>query len=337
MPLKQTIVKFSISILFIFLISSFYPIYSQIASNGKYLLLIHGGAGNITIKNLPDSALYKEKLTEALQKGLDTLKKGGTSLDAVVVTIKILEDSPLFNAGKGAVFNNDGKNEMDASIMDGKTLKAGAVAGVTTIKNPITAARVVMEKTSHVMLMGNGAEKLAKEQGLEIVDPSYFFDQKRWNQYLISKEKSGLNTIDSTLKKYGTVGVVALDMYGNLAAGTSTGGTMNKKYGRVGDSPIIGAGTYADNVTCAVSCTGTGEYFIRNVVAYDMAALMKYKGFTIKQAGDYIIYDKLKPQGGDGGLIAIDKNGNFTMPFNTAGMFRGYANSDGEINVFLFK
>lgn len=302
----------------------------------KYFVVIHGGAGNITKTNLPDSNLYKEKLEEALKKATDTLSKGGSSLDAVEVAIRVLEDSPLFNAGKGAVFNDEGKNELDASIMDGKTLKAGAVAGVTTIRNPITAARTVMEKSKHVMLTGKGAEKFATDQGLEIVDPSYFFDQKRWDLYLKLKGKSEIKISDAD-STHGTVGVVALDKYGNLAAGTSTGGMSNKKYGRVGDSPIIGAGTYANNNTCAVSCTGTGEYFIRNVVAYDMSALMEYKGYTVQQAADYIINDKLKEQGGDGGLIALDKNGNFTMTFNTEGMYRGYANSDGEVKVFLFK
>lgn len=304
--------------------------------SSKYFVVIHGGAGNITKTNLPDSALYKEKLEEALKKASDTLAKGGTSLDAVEVAIRILEDSPLFNAGKGAVFNDEGKNELDASVMDGKTLKAGAVAGVTTIKNPITAARAVMEKSKHVMLIGKGAEKFAKDQGLEIVDPSYFFDQKRWDLYLKLKGKSEIITTGADTS-HGTVGVIVLDKYGNLAAGTSTGGLSNKKYGRVGDSPIIGAGTYANNNTCAVSCTGTGEYFIRNVVAYDMSALMEYKGYTVQQAAENIINEKLKAQGGDGGLIALDKNGNFTMTFNTEGMFRGYANSEGEIKVFLFK
>jgi beta-aspartyl-peptidase (threonine type) len=305
--------------------------------SSKYFLVIHGGAGNITKNNFSDSVAYKQKLTEALEKGSDTLKKGGTSLDAIVVVIKILEDSPLFNAGKGSVFNDEGKNEMDAAIMDGKTLKAGAVAGVTTIKNPITAARAVMEKTVHVMLTGAGADKFAKEAGLEIVDPSYFFDQKRWDQYIKAKNKSNVIDTNPINTKHGTVGAVALDIYGNLAAGTSTGGLSNKKYGRVGDSPIIGAGTYANNKTCAVSCTGTGEYFIRNVVAYDMSALMEYKGWTVQKSADYIINEKLKAQSGDGGLIALDANGNFTMTFNTEGMFRGYANSDGEIKVMMFK
>lgn len=303
----------------------------------KYVIVLHGGAGNISRDNLSDSAAYKEKLKEALQKGADTLKKGGSSLDAVVVAIKILEDSPLFNAGKGAVFNSEGKNELDAAIMDGKTLKAGAVAGVTTVKNPINAARAVMDKSAHVMLIGEGADKFAKEQGLEIVAPKYFFDQKRWDQYLKGKDKSSIADSNSILNKYGTVGVVALDIYGNLAAGTSTGGISNKKYGRVGDSPIIGAGTYANNNTCAVSCTGTGEYFIRNVAAYDISALMEYKGWTVDKAAKYVINHKIKTMGGDGGCIALDSTGNFIMPFNTAGMFRGYANSKGEIKVLMFK
>ncbi len=303
----------------------------------KYFLVIHGGAGNITKTNLADSIAYKNKLKEALEKGSDTLKKGGTSLDAVVVVIKILEDSPLFNAGKGAVFNDEGKNELDAAIMDGKTIKAGAVAGVTTVKNPITAARAVMEKTNHVMLIGAGADKFAKEAGLVIVDPSYFFDQKRWDQFIKGKNKSNAIDTNPINSKHGTVGAVALDIYGNLAAGTSTGGLSNKKYGRVGDSPIIGAGTYANNKTCAVSCTGTGEYFIRNVVAYDMSASIEYKGWSVQKAADYIINDKLKAQGGDGGLIALDANGNFTMTFNTPGMFRGYTNSEGELKVMMFK
>jgi beta-aspartyl-peptidase (threonine type) len=331
------LIFFFLSFTFLFPGTVLKPFKNSDANQPIYFLVIHGGAGNILKSNLADSAAYKEKLQEALLKGSDTLKKGGTSLDAVVVVIKILEDSPLFNAGKGAVFNSEGKNEMDAAIMDGKTLKAGAVASVTTVKNPITAARAVMEKTVHVMLIGAGADKFAKEQGLEIVDPKYFFDQKRWDQYLKSKDKSDIENPDPILNKYGTVGCVALDIYGNLAAGTSTGGLSNKKYGRVGDSPIIGAGTYANNNTCAVSCTGTGEYFIRNVVAYDISALMEYKGWTVQQAADTVINRKLKSQGGDGGLIALDKNGNFTMIFNTSGMFRGYANSNGELKVFLFK
>lgn len=295
---------------------------------GLYTIVIHGGAGNMDKKDISDSLekAYSDKMTEALIKGADTLKKGGSSIDAVEIVIRIFEDSPLFNAGKGSVFTDEGKNEMDASIMDGKTLKAGAVAGVTTIKNPVSAARKVMDKSPHVMMIGKGAEKFAKEQGLEIVDPSYFFDQKRWEQYQKIKNK-----------KSGTVGVVALDKNGDLAAGTSTGGMSNKKYGRVGDSPIIGAGTYANNNTCAVSCTGHGEYFIRNVVAYDIAALMDYKGWSIEKAANYVVNEKLKSQQAEGGVIALDKKGNFTMQFNTTVMFRGYIKSDGEMKVMIFK
>jgi beta-aspartyl-peptidase (threonine type) len=246
----------------------------------------------------------------------------------------MMEDCPLFNAGKGAVFNAEGKNEMDAAIMDGKTGLAGAVAGVTTIRNPITAARAVMAKSEHVMLAGKGAETFATEQGLAIVSPEYFFTQSRWDAYL--KAKANADSIDALDKKHGTVGCVALDKYGNLAAATSTGGMMLKKYGRIGDSPIIGAGTYADNNTCAVSTTGHGEFFIRNVVAYDISALMKYKGLSLIQAANEVIMIKLKNQGGDGGIIAVDKNGNIAMPFNTSGMFRGFIKSGGEMKVAMF-
>jgi beta-aspartyl-peptidase (threonine type) len=255
----------------------------------------------------------------------------------------------LFNAGKGAVFSNDGKNEMDASMMDGKTMKAGAVAGVRTIKNPISAARAVMEKSPHVMMAGKGAEKFAKEQKLEIVDTSYFFDQKRWDQLQKAKEqeKIQLDHSDTTSllspldiefsgdKKFGTVGAVALDKNGNLAAATSTGGMTNKKFGRIGDSPIIGAGTYANNKTCAVSCTGHGEFFIRYSVAHDVSALMEYKGMTVEQAANEVVMKKLKEAGGDGGLIAIDAKGNFTMMFNTPGMYRGWMkNGKSEVKIY---
>ena len=267
--------------------------------------MLYTGAGNITKANLTDSIAYKNKIREALEKGSDTLKKGGTSLDAVEVVIKIFEDSPLFNAGKGAVFNDEGKNELDAAIMDGKTIKAGAVTGVTTVKNPITAARAVMEKTNHVMLTGAGADKFAKEAGLVIVDPSYFFDQKRWDQYLKGKNKSNVKDTNPVNTKHGTVGAVALDIYSNLAAGTSTGGLSNKKYGRVGDSPIIGAGTYANNKTCAVSCTGTGEYFIRNVVAYDMSALMEYKGWACRKLPIILLMISSKHKGAMADLLPL--------------------------------
>jgi len=302
----------------------------------KYALGINGGAGNITPANLnaEKAAQYKLKLTEVLRHGDSILKAGGTSLDAVEACVRMMEDSPLFNAGKGAVFTAEGKNELDAAIMDGKTGMAGAVAGVTTIRNPITAARAVMEKSEHVLLTGKGAEAFAAEKGLEMVSPDYFFTQSRWDSYV--KAKANEDSITAIDKKHGTVGCVAVDSYGNLAAATSTGGMMMKKYGRIGDSPVIGAGTYADNATCAVSATGHGEFFIRNVVAYDVAALMKYKGLSLAQAANQVIMEKLKTMGGIGGIIAVDGKGNVAMPFNSQGMFRGYINSGGEMKVAMF-
>ena len=305
-------------------------------------LVIHGGAGTILKKNMTPELeeAYLTKLTEALNVGFEILEKGGSSIDAVQKTIHILEDSPLFNAGKGAVFTNDGHNELDASIMDGKTLNAGAVAGVKTVKNPIDAARKVMENSPHVMMAGQGADIFAKEQGLELVDSSYFFTQKRWDalQKALKKEQMELDHDDADNdKKKGTVGAVALDKNGNLAAATSTGGMTNKRWGRVGDSPIIGAGTYANNQTCAVSSTGHGEFFIRNVVAYDIAALMEYGGKTLKEATDYVVLEKLKQQGGRGGVIALDAQGNYAMPFNTEGMYRGVIQKKGEGQVLIYK
>lgn len=303
----------------------------------EWVIVIHGGAGNLNPDDFTDekSKPYRDKLIEALEKGASILDGGGSSLDAVVATINILEDSPLFNAGKGAVFNADGVNELDASIMDGKTLNAGAVAGVTTIKNPINAARLVMEKSGHVMLIKDGAEKFALENGLEMVDPSYFFTEKRWKNLQEAKQREQQKLEDQT-KKGGTVGCVALDKMGNLAAGTSTGGMTNKKYGRVGDSPIIGAGTYANNQSCAVSATGHGEFFIRNVVAYDISARMLYQNETLQKAADDVI-NNLKSQGGNGGVIALDKNGNIAMPFNTTGMFRGFYKAGEKPDASIFK
>lgn len=321
-------------------------------SNKNFALAIHGGAGTILKKNMTPELEkeYTDKLNEALNAGYDTLSKGGTSIDAVIVSIKILEDSPLFNAGKGSVFSTDGKNEMDASIMNGKTLMAGSVAGVRTIKNPITAARCVMEKSPHVMMVGAGAEKFAKQCKCEFADTSYFFEQKRWDQLQKIKktEQQQLDHSDTTSfaeptdidlkdKKFGTVGLVALDQYGNLAAGTSTGGMTNKKFGRVGDAPIIGAGTYANNKTCAVSCTGHGEFFIRSVVAYDVSALMEYKGLSLADAANEVVMKKLVSLGGEGGLIAIDAKGNIVMPFNSAGMYRGFMKSDGTKELLIYK
>ncbi|ELR72946.1 Isoaspartyl aminopeptidase [Fulvivirga imtechensis AK7] len=310
---------------------------------GPITLVIHGGAGTIKKENMtPERELaYREKLQQALNTGYAVLENGGTSLDAVTETIQILEESPLFNAGRGAVFTSDGKNELDASIMNGATGEAGAVAGVTTLKSPILAARTVMEKSPHVMMAREGAEAFAKEQGLEIVDPSYFYDENRHNQLQKLKEnqeKDGTAYLDHHPDyKFGTVGCVALDAQGNIAAGTSTGGMTNKKWGRIGDSPVIGAGTYADNNTCGVSSTGHGEYFIRYVVAYDIAALMKYKGLSLEEAAKEVVMQKLVEKGGTGGVVALDRQGNVAMPFNTAGMFRGYIKEKDKPMVFIYK
>jgi L-asparaginase / beta-aspartyl-peptidase len=295
----------------------------------EWAIVIHGGAGVITREQMtPDlDREFRASLTEALNTGRKILADGGTALEAVEKTINVMEDNPLFNAGKGAVFTHDGKNELDAAIMDGSNLAAGSVACVTDIKNPITAARYVMTKSEHVMLIGAGASQFAKEQGLEIVPPSYFYTERRFNelQELLKKEKKG------------TVGCCALDRNGNLAAGTSTGGMSNKRYNRVGDAPIIGAGTYANNKTCAVSATGHGEYFIRWTVAHDISALMEYKGLSLKEASELVVNDKLVKAGGEGGVICIDKSGNISMPFNSEGMFRGFATADGKEGVLIYK
>jgi beta-aspartyl-peptidase (threonine type) len=316
-------------------------------------LVIHGGAGTITRQNMtPEKEkAYREVLNQALQTGYAILKKGGTSLDAVEATVRVMEDSPLFNAGKGAVFTHEGKNEMDAAIMDGKNLMAGSIASVTTIRNPISTARKVMEKSEHVMMIGSGAEAFAKKQGMEIVDPSYFYTDARWKalQNAQKEEKTSLDHTGDTTgaliddkifiegKKFGTVGCVALDKFGNLAAATSTGGMTNKRYGRVGDAPIIGAGTYANNATCAISATGHGEFFIRAVVGYDISALMEYKGYSVKKAADEVVMKKLVQRGGEGGVIALDRKGNFAMPFNSEGMYRGYIKADGSSEVLIYK
>jgi len=306
-------------------------------------IVIHGGAGTITKATMTPAleTQYREKLTEALNKGYAILQNHGASLDAVETVIKILEDSPLFNAGKGAVFTHEGTNELDASIMDGKTLKAGAVAAVKQIKNPITLARLVMEKSPHVMLVGEGAEEFARANGMAMTPKEYFFTQRRWDQLQkeIAKEKADSmrkgTKSDTGEGKHGTVGCVALDEFGNLAAGTSTGGTTNKHFGRVGDSPVIGAGTYADNATCAVSCTGDGEYFIREAAAHSVSALGESGGMTLQQAAQLVI-EKIGRLGGTGGLIALDRNGNFAMPFNTEGMYRGYIDDEGKAVVKIY-
>ena len=321
------------------------------AQQKKYVMVIHGGAGTILKKNMsPEKeAAYIAALTKALNAGYAEIKAGKSSLDAVEATIHVLENDPHFNAGKGAVFTHDGRNELDAAIMDGKTLMAGSVAGVTTIKNPISAARAVMEKSEHVMMVGAGADQFAKEAGLEIVDPKYFWTKERWDglQQAIKEDstkavldhgskKSELFGIKNHDYKFGTVGCVALDKAGNLAAGTSTGGMTNKKYGRVGDAPIIGAGTYCNNETAGISCTGWGEFYIRNVVAKTISDLMEYKGLSVAEASK-IALDKVGKMGGDGGLIALDKKGNMTMPFNTEGMYRGAITADGKIEVSIYK
>ena len=314
-----------------------------------FSIIIHGGAGTILKENMsPEKeAAYKTKLEEAIRVGYNILKNGGSSLDAVQKTINIMEDSPLFNAGKGAVFTNAGTNEHDASIMDGKTLNAGASAGTTIVKNPINLARAVMSNSPHVMLSGNGANTFAKEQGLQIVEPSYFYTEKRHKSLERIKETEKLELdhddkiafYDEDIKnsKFGTVGCAALDKNGNLAAGTSTGGMTNKRWGRIGDSPIIGAGTYANNNTCAVSSTGWGEYFIRAMVAHDISALMAYKNISLQEAAKEVIQNKLSNLGGTGGIVAIDKNGNMVAEFNTAGMYRATMNDNGELTIGIYK
>lgn len=304
----------------------------------EYAMVIHGGAGVIKKENFTPEKLaaYEAALNTALDTGDKILANGGTALDAVEATIKTMENSPLFNSGKGAVFTHAGSNSLDASIMSGVDRDAGAVGGVSVVKNPISAARAVMEKSNHVMLSGKGADEFAEEVGLEIVDPTYFHTEKAWNslQRALNREKQAL--AKEKKEKYGTVGCVALDKNGNIAAGTSTGGMTNKKWDRIGDSPIIGAGTYADNKSCGVSATGHGEFFIRNTVARDIAAMMEYKGSSLAESSKYIIQDVLVKAGGDGGIIALDAQGNISMEFNTPGMYRGYIRQ-GERVVKIFK
>lgn len=321
--------------------------------NPKLGFIIHGGAGVIKKGSLsPEKEKeYKDKLEEAVLAGYKALQAGKSSLDAVEIAIKILEDSPLFNAGKGAVFTNDGRNELDASIMNGKTLAAGSAAGLRHVKNPITLARAIMEKSPHVMMIGEGAEKFAREQKLDIVDEKYFWTQERWDalQKILKEEKEkqpqsepkkvGELTNDERdlpTNRFGTVGAVALDKDGNIAAGTSTGGMSNKRYGRVGDAPIIGAGTYANNNSCGVSATGWGEYFIRVGVARDIAALMEYQALTVQTASDRVM-QKVQKLGGDGGVIAMDKFGNMAISFNSEGMYRAYIDINGKPVVQIYK
>ncbi|KAA3655807.1 MAG: isoaspartyl peptidase/L-asparaginase [Calditrichaeota bacterium] len=336
--------KLHLNPMLIVLITLFFGCTSTSSTQHKpdFALVIHGGAGTILKKNMSDEKekAYRDALENALHTGNEILASGGSSVDAVVAVITQMEDSPLFNAGKGAVFTHEGKNELDASLMNGADLNVGAVAGVTQIKNPIQLARLVMENSPHVLFAREGAEAFAKEQGIEMTDPKYFYTERRWEslQKALEKEKSQNDAaiIQMENAKFGTVGCVALDKNGNLAAGTSTGGMTNKRFGRVGDSPIIGAGTYANNKTCAVSATGHGEFFIRNMVAYDIAAMMEYKRLAVKDAAQMAI-DKVGSMQATGGVIVLDKNGTIAMPFNTEGMYRGYIKAGEEPVIKIYK
>lgn len=321
----------------------------------KYAIVIHGGAGTILKKNMSPELekLYIEKLEEAILAGSKILEEGGTCIEAVRMAVKVMEDSPYFNAGKGSVYTNKETHELDASIMEGKGRNAGAVGGVTVVKNPIDAAIAVMQQSEHVFLVGDGADDFAKEKKLEIVPLSYFADSVRMRQIQRLKgtdkfilDHDGMQgTLDPSEiefnrnvdSKYGTVGAVALDKYGNIAAGTSTGGMANKKYGRIGDSPVIGAGTYADNNTCGISATGHGEFFIRMTVAKDISAMMEYGRYSLKEAAKAVVQDKLIKAGGSGGVIGLDREGNIVMEFNTSGMYRGYKKEGEEIVTAIYK
>jgi beta-aspartyl-peptidase (threonine type) len=304
------------------------------AQPAEYALVIHGGAGTILRENMTTEkeAAYHQALVAALREGEAVLAAGGSSLDAVEAVIRLMEDSPLFNAGRGAVFTEEGANEMDASIMDGRDGNAGAVAGVKTIRHPISAARAVMERSAHVMLAREGAEKFAAGSGLEIVDPGFFHTEARWESFLKAKEKREKAADD----KHGTVGCVALDREGNLAAGTSTGGMTLKMWGRIGDAPIIGAGTWADNATCGISATGHGEYFIRNAVAHDIAARMEHAGASLAEAAHAVVMEKLVTQEATGGIIGLDAQGRVAMVYNTPGMYRGYLKAGAEPVVAIY-
>ena len=325
---------------------------SALASGGpqqaRWGMVIHGGAGNIRRESLSPEreAAYRAGLERALQAGYRVLERGGSSLDAVEAAVNVMEDDSLFNAGRGAVFTADGRNELDAAIMDGATLNAGAVAGLRRVKNPVDLARAVMERSPHVMLIGEGAEAFARQAGVEMVPESYFRVESRWQSYQRALEQDrqradsarrGAHYSVPDERKFGTVGAVALDKNGNLAAATSTGGTMMKRWGRVGDVPVIGAGTYADNRSCAVSATGTGEYFIRNTVARSICALVQYAGLPLAAAADSVVMRQLAAQRGDGGIIAMDRQGNWTMPFNTSGMYRGRVDAAGRMETAVFR
>ena len=341
----------------------------------NFVLVIHGGAGTILKSNmtLDLEKEYHKGLNDALLRGHEILKNGGTSLEATIEAVKSLEDNVLFNAGKGSVFSHDGIIEMDASLMDGKTLKAGAVTGLKRTKNPIDLCLKIMQNTDYVMISGEAAEKFGESQGCEMRNSDYFYSERRWKQ--LEKAREGtevfrdhdidikedknheallvndqqLSPLKSDVKKddtdpqggkdqkYSTVGAVAVDIHGNIASATSTGGLTNKRYGRIGDSPLIGSGTYANNKTCAVSCTGSGEYFIRSVAAYDVSALMEYKGWGLEKAAKYVIHEKVLPLGSDGGLIAVDAKGNFAMPLSSEGMYRGFVREDGAPKTYIYK
>ena len=338
--------------LLIFLIISMVGIKYSKAKKNPYTIVIHGGAGTIKKSKLtPEKEKeYKSLLSFALKKGKEHIEKGGTAVETVEIVIKILEDSPLFNAGKGSVYNNVGFQEMDASIMDGINLDFGAVAGFTNLKNPIEGARIVKDSTKHVFLYGKRGQDFCMSKGAVYADSSYFYSEHRWKQYQRalkkdsieldhssdnSKEENNKEENNKEIKKFGTVGCVVLDKQGNLAAGTSTGGLTNKKHGRIGDSPIIGAGTYASNKSCAVSCTGRGEYFLRGTIARDIAALIEYKHYSLKKSGKKTM-KKLSNMKGKGGFISVDKKGNYIMMFNTRGMYRAVATDKGEFRVAMY-
>ncbi|MGI9547105.1 MAG: isoaspartyl peptidase/L-asparaginase family protein [Flavobacteriaceae bacterium] len=304
-------------------------------------IAIHGGAGTL-MKGMMTSekeAAYKKALQESLEAGYNALIAGQSAVEAVEISVKILEDSPLFNAGKGSVFTAEGKHEMDAAIMEGKTLEAGAVALINGVKNPVSLAREVMEKSEHVFLAGEGAMQFAKKAGITFKNEDYFFDELRYQQWQEIKDTSHFQLDHSVKKdsKFGTVGAVACDMEGNVAAATSTGGMTNKRYGRIGDSPLIGSGNYANNKTCAVSCTGSGEYFIRGVIAYDLASIMEHTNLSLADAASKVVHERMIEIGGDGGLIAVDAMGNIAMPFNTEGMYRAAKDSKGFYQISIYK
>jgi len=305
-----------------------------------FALAVHGGAGTIDRTDMTPlrEKAYRQGLEDALRAGHAVLKEGGSALDAVERAVRSLEDCPLFNAGRGSVFNADGQHEMDASIMSGADLRAGAVAGVNNVKNPVGLARLVMEKSGHVLISGMGAFEFAHQMRVPLEDDQYFYDQFRFDQW---QKVRGTDTVqldhNDSERKFGTVGAVALDQHGNLAASTSTGGMTNKRFQRIGDSPVIGAGTYANNASCAISCTGHGESFIRAVAAHDVHALMSYKGLSLEEAVRVVVHEKLPPLDGDGGLIALDGKGNIVLDFNCSGMYRGHVGMDGAFHTAIWR